>query len=68
MGLAIRVEEIVLTSKETQELLGISRARLSQLVNKKKLIPIKKSIFLLDDVLARKGEQEKLRAKFYRRK
>lgn len=56
----------VVTSKEVLDILGINRSRLSQLVKKGKLLPVKKSIYLLQDVMARKNEQEDLRAKFYR--
>lgn len=56
----------VLTSSEVIKVLGISRARLSQLVKKDKLTPLKKNLFLLDDVLKRKIEQDKLRRLYYR--
>lgn len=58
----------IVTSKEAQIILGISRARLSQLASTKKLNPIKRNLYLLSDVLARKDEQEDLRAKYYRPK
>ncbi|MCW3491341.1 hypothetical protein [Dethiobacter alkaliphilus] len=64
----ITLRDNIVTSAEVLQILGISRARLSQLVQKQKLKPIKKSIFLLDDVLLRKKEQEALRKKFYRPK
>lgn len=56
----------VVTSTEVIEILGISRARLSQLVKKDKLAPLKKNLFLLDDVLKRKIEQNELRQLYYR--
>jgi len=62
------INKHIVTSREAQEILGITRSRLSQLVHKKKLVPIKKNIFLLTDVLYRKIEQEKLRAIYYKSK
>ena len=56
----------VVTSNEVLEILGINRSRLSQLVKTGKLQPIKKSIYLLSEVLERKKTQEELRVKFYR--
>ncbi|WP_323444680.1 hypothetical protein [Desulfitobacterium hafniense] len=60
------IKELIVTSSEVVEILNISQARLSQLVKAKKLVPIKKNIFLLDDVEKRKSIQEGLRAKYYR--
>ena len=61
-------EKNLLTTQEALELLGISRVRLSQLVKARKLTPVKRSIFLKEDVLKRKLDQEKLRQKYYRPK
>ncbi len=66
---SVNVEEIkniVVTSREVTELLGISRARLSQLVKTRKLIPIKKNLFLTSDILLRKEQQIILREKYYK--
>lgn len=66
---SVNVEEIknsVITSREVTELLGISRARLSQLVKTGKLIPIKKNLFLTSDILVRKEQQIILRKKYYK--
>lgn len=60
------IKKSVLTSKEVIEILGIKRSRLSQLVKSDKLTPIKKNIFLLEDVIKRKEQQEYLREKYYR--
>jgi hypothetical protein len=57
----------VLTSAECIELLGITRARLSALIRKKKIVPIKKSgiqLYLKQDMLKKKAELEKLRVKY----
>ncbi len=66
---SVNVEEIknsVVTSREVTELLGISRARLSQLVKTGKLTPIKKNLFLINDILERKEQQIILREKYYK--
>ncbi len=55
-----------MTSGEVLKELGISRARLSQLVKTNKLTRIKNNLFLKDEIIERKREQEGLRAKFYR--
>ncbi len=60
------ISELVLTSKEVTEILDIKRARLSQMVKSGKLMPIKKNVYLLSDVLKRKEQQEELRRKYYR--
>lgn len=60
------IRELVLTSKEVTEILDIKRARLSQMAKSGKLIPIKKNVYLLSDVLKRKELQEELRRKYYR--
>ena len=60
------IRELVLTSKEVTDLLDIKRARLSQMAKSGKLIPIKKNVYLLSDVLKRKEQQEELRRKYYR--
>ncbi len=60
------IKELVLTSKEVTEVLDIKRARLSQMAKSGKLMPIKKNVYLLSDVLMRKEQQEELRRKYYR--
>jgi hypothetical protein len=60
------IRDLVLTSKEVTEILDIKRARLSQMAKSGKLIPIKKNVYLLSDVLKRKEQQEELRRKYYR--
>jgi predicted XRE-type DNA-binding protein len=60
------IRDQVLTSKEVTEVLDIKRARLSQMAKSGKLIPIKKNVYLLSDVLKRKEQQEELRKKYYR--
>lgn len=58
----------VLTTPEAIELLNISRARLSVLIKKGRVIPIKKlgctSIFLKDDLLEAKKELDVLRKQY----
>ncbi|CAH0208431.1 hypothetical protein SRABI84_02077 [Peribacillus simplex] len=57
----------VLTSAECIELLGITRARLSSLIRKKKIVPIKKGgvqLYLKQDMLKKKEELEALRLKY----
>ncbi|MEC1663023.1 MULTISPECIES: helix-turn-helix domain-containing protein [Bacillus subtilis group] len=58
----------VLTTNEAAELLGVKRARISQLINSGKLIPIKKlsgtSLFLRTDIVVKKKELEASRKKF----
>lgn len=56
----------VVTSREVLELLGISRARLSQLVKAGKLKPLKSNLFLTNDILERKEQQIHLRHKYYK--
>jgi predicted XRE-type DNA-binding protein len=62
------VRNEVLSSSETMEILGITRARLSQLVKADKLIPIKQldkgNLFLRSDVEEKKKELEVLREKY----
>lgn len=58
----------VLTTPEAIELLNISRARLSVLIKKGRVIPVKKlgctSIFLKDDLLEAKKEMDVLRKQY----
>ncbi|MGW5980175.1 helix-turn-helix domain-containing protein [Bacillus mycoides] len=62
------IKEEVLTTPEAIEFLGISRARLSQMIKKGKITPVKKlgcvSLFLKDDVIAKREELEPLRVKY----
>ena len=62
------ISRAVVTSSEVTKILGISRARLSQLVKNNKLKPLKKNLFLREDVIARKTEQEELRKMYYKPK
>lgn len=58
----------VLTSPEAIELLGISKARMTKLLEDGKVIPIKKlprgSLFLRSDIEQKKKELEQLRKKY----
>ncbi|GAB6415609.1 helix-turn-helix domain-containing protein [Bacillus cereus] len=58
----------ILTTPEALELLGISRSRLSHLIKKGKIIPLKKqgctSLFLREDLEKKLEELKILRAKF----
>ena len=60
------VKEMIVTSNEVLQILDIKRSRLSQLIKHGKLTPVKKSLFLLQDIIERKKMQEELRKKFYR--
>lgn len=62
------IKNSIVTSCEVLKILNITRARLSQLVKSGKLNPIKRNIFLLEEVMNRKSRQEELRIKFYRPK
>jgi len=62
------VKEMIVTSNEVLLILDIKRARLSQLARKGKLVPIKKNLYLLEDVKNRKNDQERLRKLYYRPK
>lgn len=61
------IEEIILTSHEVIQILGISKARLSQLKKSGKLTPIKKNLYFLKDVQERYSIQSSLREKYFRR-
>ncbi|MCY8247517.1 helix-turn-helix domain-containing protein [Bacillus inaquosorum] len=58
----------VLTTNEAAELLGVKRARISQLIGSGKLIPVKKlsgiSLFLRTDLEEKKKELEAGRKKY----
>jgi hypothetical protein len=58
----------VLVTSEAQELLGVSRARISSLIKTGKLKPIKKlgctSLFLREDVIAKREELIQLRKQY----
>ncbi|MEH7787334.1 helix-turn-helix transcriptional regulator [Bacillus thuringiensis] len=62
------IKEEVLTTPEAIEFLGVSRARMSHMIKKGKITPVKKlgcvSLFLKDDVIAKREELELLRAKY----
>lgn len=62
------IQENVLTSAETAELLGVSKQNLLSLVQRGKLQPVKESgsvrLFLKSDVEERKREAEALREKY----
>ncbi|EDS76615.1 conserved hypothetical protein [Clostridium botulinum C str. Eklund] len=61
------IQDNTMESKEVVECLGISKQRLSDMNRTGKLIAVKKGIYLKQDVLARKEEQEELRNKYYKR-
>ncbi|PGP18667.1 DNA-binding protein [Bacillus cereus] len=62
------IEEEVLTSTEAAEVLGVSRARISQLIGSGQLIPVKKlkgdSLFYRKDVEEKLEELKIKRAKY----
>lgn len=64
---AYLAEEII-TSAEAVEILGISRARLSKLIQEERLVPLKKlakeSIFLKSEILEKKVEMAQRRKKY----
>lgn len=61
------IQENTMESKEVLEYLEISKQRLSNMNRTGKLVAVKKGVYLKQDVLARKEEQEELRDKYYRR-
>ena len=60
------IKELVVTSNEVINILGITRSRLCQLSKSGKIIPIKKNLYYLKDIQERKNIQEGLRDKYYR--
>ncbi|WP_240515158.1 MULTISPECIES: helix-turn-helix domain-containing protein [Bacillus cereus group] len=62
------IVEKVLTTPEAIEFLGVSRARLSHMIKKGKITPVKKlgcvSLFLKDDLIVKREELKLLRAKY----
>lgn len=54
------IGDLIVTSSETLQILNISKQRLSQLVKSKKLSPIKKGVFLKEQVLERKAWLEQI--------
>ncbi|MGG3737237.1 helix-turn-helix transcriptional regulator [Aeribacillus pallidus] len=66
--IAAFVQQEILTSTEAIQILGITRQRLSQLVKKGQLVPLKKeggvSLFLRSEVEEKKMELEGLRKIF----
>jgi len=63
---AVKTE--VLTSSEAIELLGISRQTMNSLVKRGKIAPIKElpreKLYLKEDIIERKKEQDELRKKY----
>lgn len=53
-------------TSEVLEKLGINRQRLSQLATNGVLVPLKRGLYLRQDVEDRKAEQEPLRQQYYR--
>ena len=64
----LNLKDLLVTSTEVLVILGITKARLSQLAKSGKLAPLKKNIYLLSDVLERKERQEPLREKYWHKK
>ncbi|MCD3223821.1 helix-turn-helix domain-containing protein [Clostridium botulinum] len=62
------IQDTTMDSAEVAEFLGISRQRLSDMNRTGKLVAVKKGIYLKQDVIARKEEQEDLRLKYYKNK
>ena len=60
------IRDLVVTSNEAINILGITRARLSQLNSTGKLTPIKKNLYYFKDIQDRKNIQGELRDKYYR--
>ncbi|PFE58955.1 DNA-binding protein [Bacillus cereus] len=62
------IKEQVLTTPEAIEVLGVSRARLSHMIKKGNITPVKKlecvSLFLKDDVISKREELEVLSVKY----
>ncbi|WP_039242705.1 hypothetical protein [Clostridium botulinum] len=61
------IKDNTMDSTEVVEFLGISRQRLSDMNRTGKLVAVKKGIYLKQDVVARKEEQEALRLKYYKK-
>lgn len=61
------IQTNTMDSAEVVEFLGISRQRLSDMNRTGKLVAVKKGIYLKQDVIARKEEQEDLRLKYYKK-
>lgn len=53
-------------TSEVLEMLDINRQRLSQLATSGLLVPLKRGLYLRQDVEKRKAEQEVLRKQYYR--
>ncbi|KRU40023.1 helix-turn-helix domain-containing protein [Clostridium sporogenes] len=60
------IQENTMDSSEVAKYLGISKSRVSNLNRDKKLVAVKKGIYLKMDVEERKKNQEDLRKKFLR--
>jgi hypothetical protein len=60
------IQDSTIDSSEVVECLGISKQRLSDMGRTNKLVPVKKGIYLRQDVEARMQEQNALRDKYYR--
>lgn len=58
--------DVIVTSHEAIDILGITRARLCQLNKAGKLIPVKKNLYYLKDIQERQNIQEDLRNKYFR--
>lgn len=54
-----QIREEIISSKEALEILGFSRMRLSQIVNDGRITPIRKGIYLKDDIIAFQKSREK---------
>lgn len=61
------IQDNTMESSEVIEYLGISKQRLSSLNSSGKLIPVKKGIYLRQDVEFRREEQRDLREKYYKK-
>lgn len=62
------IRKAIVTSDEAIKILGITRARLSQLKKSGKLMPITKNVYSLEDIQNRHNIQESLRKKYYKPK
>ena len=53
-----QIKNEILFSSEVQEILGFSRERLRQIVQAGRITPIRKGIYLKDDIMAFKKSRE----------
>jgi hypothetical protein len=53
-----QIREEIISSKEAIDILGFSRTRLNQIVTDGRIVPIRKGIYLKDDIIAFRDSRE----------